>query len=119
MRSLPLRVARLSYACGWGTERFGAQRVRLRRSCALDVTQRLHDLYSGTSIFGVGDLKLADKAFKARGGFVIDCNTGAGHCGGGPLAGDVWKFFQAHPFAVIPEPWTGLPLGFSTKCMIQ
>jgi poly(3-hydroxybutyrate) depolymerase len=61
----------------------------------------------------------ADKAFKARGGFVIDCNTGAGTCGGGPLAGDVWKFFQAHPFAVTPEPWTGLPLGFSTKCMIQ
>ena len=62
----------------------------------------------------------ADKAFKARGGFVIDCNTGAGHCGGGPLAPDVWQFFLAHPFGVNPEPWTaGLPSTFSTRCKIQ
>jgi predicted esterase len=63
---------------------------------------------------------LADMTFKAKGGFVIDCNTGGGHCGGGGLAGDVWTFFQAHPFGVSPEPWTaGLPPGFSTQCKIQ
>jgi hypothetical protein len=61
----------------------------------------------------------ADKAFKAAGGFAIDCDTGGGHCGGGGLAGDVWKFFVAHPFGVSPEPWTTLPAGFSTQCKIQ
>jgi poly(3-hydroxybutyrate) depolymerase len=61
----------------------------------------------------------ADKAFKARGGFVIDCDTGRGHCGGSPLAPDVWQFFLAHPFGVDPEPWTVLPPTFSTLCKIQ
>jgi predicted esterase len=62
----------------------------------------------------------ADKAFKARGGFVIDCNTGGGHCGGAGLAGDAWTFFQAHPFGVAPEPWSaGLPAGFSSQCKVQ
>jgi dienelactone hydrolase len=61
----------------------------------------------------------ADMAFKAAGGFVIDCDTGGGHCGGGGLAGDVWTFFKAHPFGVSPEPWTTLPPGFSTQCKIQ
>jgi predicted esterase len=63
---------------------------------------------------------LADMTFKQKGGFVIDCDTGGGHCGGAPLAGDVWKFFQAHPFGVSPPPWAGgLPAGFSTQCKIQ
>jgi predicted esterase len=62
---------------------------------------------------------LADMTFKMRGGFVIDCDTGGGHCGGAPLAGDVWTFFQAHPFGVSPEPWTSLPPGFSSQCKIQ
>jgi predicted esterase len=63
---------------------------------------------------------LADMTFKQRSGFVIDCDTGGGHCGGSPLAGDVWKFFQAHPFGVSPEPWAGgLPAGFSAQCKIQ
>jgi poly(3-hydroxybutyrate) depolymerase len=60
----------------------------------------------------------ADKAFKAKGGFVINCNHGGIHCGGGGLAGDVWKFFKAHPFGVTPEPWTELPAGFSSQCKI-
>jgi poly(3-hydroxybutyrate) depolymerase len=61
----------------------------------------------------------ADKAFKAHGGFVVNCDTGQGHCGGGPLAGDVWKFFQAHPFGVDPSPWAGgLPAGFNPVCKI-
>jgi poly(3-hydroxybutyrate) depolymerase len=61
----------------------------------------------------------ADMAFKARKGFVINCNHGGGHCGGGGLAGDAWKFMKAHPYGVSPEPWTMLPAGFSSKCEIK
>jgi len=61
----------------------------------------------------------ADMAFKARGGFVINCNHGGGHCGGGGLAPDIWEFFKAHPYGVEPEPWTSLPAGFNSVCMIQ
>jgi predicted esterase len=63
--------------------------------------------------------KTADTAFKGRGGFVINCNHGGGHCGGGGLAGDIWKFFKAHPFGTKPSPWASmLPAGFNSKCMI-
>jgi hypothetical protein len=61
----------------------------------------------------------ADTAFKGKGGFVIDCDTGAGHCGGSGLAPDAWTFFQAHPFGVSPEPWKALPAGFSSLCTIK
>lgn len=62
----------------------------------------------------------ADTLFKGKGGFVIDCNTGGGHCGGAGLAGDAWTFLQAHTFGVSPEPWSGgLPSGFSSQCKIQ
>jgi predicted esterase len=61
----------------------------------------------------------ADQAFSARGGFVINCNHGGGHCGGGSLAPDIWEFFTAHPYGVDPEPWaSGLPAGFSSVCEI-
>ena len=61
----------------------------------------------------------ADKAFKARGGFVINCNHGGGHCGGGGLAPDIWEFFKAHPYGTKPSPWEGgLPSGFSSQCKI-
>jgi predicted esterase len=61
----------------------------------------------------------ADTAFKGRGGFVINCNHGGGHCGGGGLAGDIWEFFKAHPYGVEPNPWTGgLPSGFHSSCEI-
>ncbi|HTK77000.1 MAG TPA: hypothetical protein VL371_17165 [Gemmataceae bacterium] len=61
----------------------------------------------------------ADKAFKDRGAFVINCNTGAGHCGGGGLAPNIWDFFKAHPYGVEPEPWeSGLPAGFPDICQI-
>ena len=46
----------------------------------------------------------ADMAFKARGGYVVNCNHGGSHCGGGGLAPEIWKFFKAHPFGVDPEP---------------
>jgi predicted esterase len=63
----------------------------------------------------------ADKAFKDRGGFVVNCNHGGGHCGGGGLAPDVWEFFEAHPYGVepAPSPWTSaLPSGFNSACEI-
>jgi hypothetical protein len=61
----------------------------------------------------------ADKAFQQRGGFVINCNHGGGHCGGGGFAPDVWKFFKAHTYGVSPSPWKdSLPAGFNDKCKI-
>ncbi len=63
--------------------------------------------------------KTADMGFKQKGGFVINCNHGGGHCGGGGFAGDIWKFFKAHPFGTKPSPWaTALPAGFNSKCKI-
>jgi hypothetical protein len=63
----------------------------------------------------------ANTAFKARGGFVMDCNHGGAHCGGIALAPDVWTFFNAHPYGTSPSPWAGgLPDGFSNGvCVIQ
>jgi predicted esterase len=53
----------------------------------------------------------ADDGFKQHGGFVIDCDTGGGHCGGTGLAGDAWTFFQAHTFGA--DAWMGtMPPGF-------
>jgi hypothetical protein len=61
----------------------------------------------------------ADIAFKKRGGFVINCNHGGGHCGGGGLAGDIWEFFKAHPYGTTPSPWKdALPSGFNPVCKI-
>jgi acetyl esterase/lipase len=63
----------------------------------------------------------ADRSFSGRGGFVIDCNHGGGHCGGAGLAGEIWEFFEAHPYGVepAPSPWaSGLPSGFSSACRI-
>jgi poly(3-hydroxybutyrate) depolymerase len=61
----------------------------------------------------------ADDAFKRRGGFVINCNHGGGHCGARGLAPSVWEFFKAHPYGVEPLPWAGqLPAGFDRACEI-
>jgi poly(3-hydroxybutyrate) depolymerase len=62
----------------------------------------------------------ADMAFKARGGFVINCDHGGRHCGGGGLAGNIWEFFKAHPYGVEPgpTPWTSLPATFDSACKI-
>jgi poly(3-hydroxybutyrate) depolymerase len=63
----------------------------------------------------------ADRTFSGRGGFVVNCNHGGGHCGGSGLAGDIWEFFKAHPYGVepTPSPWTaGLPTGFDGACEI-
>jgi hypothetical protein len=62
--------------------------------------------------------RTADMAFKNRGGFVINCDHGGGHCGGGGLAPSIWEFFKAHPYGTEPTPWTSLPAGFHSSCMI-
>jgi hypothetical protein len=61
---------------------------------------------------------LADDVYKMRGGFVINCDHGGTHCGGGFLAPDIWQFFTAHPFGIDPEPWAnGLPI--NPICVIK
>jgi poly(3-hydroxybutyrate) depolymerase len=61
----------------------------------------------------------ADMGFKTRGGFVVNCDTGGGHCGGAYLAGSMWDFFKAHPYGTKPSPWAGgLPSGFAKECKI-
>jgi hypothetical protein len=60
----------------------------------------------------------ADMTFADRGGFVINCNHGGGHCGGGALAPQIWEFFKAHPYGVEPEPWNALPSSFPSYCEI-
>jgi hypothetical protein len=63
--------------------------------------------------------RTADMAFKNRGGFVINCDHGGGHCGGGGLAPDIWEFFKAHPYGTEPSPWaSALPSGFNSDCVI-
>jgi hypothetical protein len=61
--------------------------------------------------------KTADDAYKNHGGFVINCNHGGGHCGGGALAPSIWTFFKAHPYGA-GKPWSALPAGFSNTCML-
>jgi predicted esterase len=63
--------------------------------------------------------KSADDVFKGRGGFVVACDTGAGHCGGAGEAPGIWELFKAHPYGVQPEPWSGgLPADFPSICQI-
>jgi poly(3-hydroxybutyrate) depolymerase len=61
--------------------------------------------------------KTADDAYKGHGGFVINCNHGGGHCGGAGLAPSIWTFFKAHPYGA-GKPWSSLPSGFNSSCMI-
>jgi hypothetical protein len=61
--------------------------------------------------------KTADDAYKNHGGFVINCNHGGGHCGGGALAPSIWTFFKAHPYGA-GKPWSALPAGFNSACML-
>lgn len=61
----------------------------------------------------------ADMIYKQRNAFVINCDTGGIHCGGGGLSGEIWQFFKAHPYGTVPSPWKdALPAGFSAQCKI-
>ncbi len=61
--------------------------------------------------------KTADDAYKGHGGFVVNCNHMGSHCGGGGLAPSIWTFFKAHPYGA-GKPWSSLPAGFASSCMI-
>ena len=62
----------------------------------------------------------ADNAIAARGGFVINCNHGGGHCAASKeLKLAMWQFMKDHPFGVNPEPYeNGLPATFPSYCQI-
>jgi hypothetical protein len=56
----------------------------------------------------------------AKGGFAIECDHGAGHCGSpAALKNAQWQFLKDHPFGVSPEPYAaGLPASVPTYCQI-
>jgi len=61
-----------------------------------------------------------DADIRAKGGFVVNCNHGAGHCESPPdVIAAQWQFLKAHPFGVVPEPYgAGLPTGFPSVCQV-
>jgi hypothetical protein len=61
-----------------------------------------------------------DNLIAAAGGFAVDCNDGAGHCGAPQtVIAAQWTFCKAHPFGVTPEPYaSGLPSTFPSYCSI-
>jgi hypothetical protein len=61
-----------------------------------------------------------DTDVSGKGGFVVDCNHGGGHCGApAPDIAAQWQFCKDHPFGVSPEPYaSGLPSSFPTYCTI-
>jgi predicted esterase len=56
----------------------------------------------------------------AKGGFMVVCDHGGGHCGSpAAVKSAQWDFLMAHPFGVTPEPYAdGLPAGFPSVCKI-
>lgn len=61
----------------------------------------------------------ADDGYGSRGGFVVNCNHGGGHCQAWSegMDHDMWEFLQAHPYGVDPYPWqSGLPSSVSPSC---
>jgi dienelactone hydrolase len=66
--------------------------------------------------FALTSKKAAD-AFKGRGGFVLACPHNGSHCVK-DLGPSVWRFFEAHPFGVTPQPWSSVPSGFFSGCKI-
>jgi hypothetical protein len=56
----------------------------------------------------------------SKGGFMINCNHGAGHCRSpADLKAAQWQFMKDHPFGVDPEPYaSGLPAGMPDYCEV-
>lgn len=69
--------------------------------------------------FGESSAKL-DSDIRAKGGFVVNCNHGGGHCQSPPdVIAAQWQFLKAHPFGVTPEPYaSGLPATFPSICQV-
>lgn len=61
-----------------------------------------------------------DKAAKAHGSLVVNCDHGGGHCQNPPdLKKAAWKFMQDNPFGVADSPWkTAIPAGIPSYCKI-
>ena len=61
-----------------------------------------------------------DNYMLAKGGFVVNCNHGGGHCGApAALQASAWQFMEDHPFGTHPSPYAaGLPSGFFPACKI-
>jgi poly(3-hydroxybutyrate) depolymerase len=61
-----------------------------------------------------------DNDIASKGGYVVDCNHGGGHCGApAPDIAAQWQFCKDHPFGVSPNPYSGgLPSSFPSYCTI-
>lgn len=60
------------------------------------------------------------KAVAQDGGFMVQCDHGASHCGPpADLQAAQWKFLKDHPFGVDPELYAAaLPAGTPSYCKI-
>lgn len=61
-----------------------------------------------------------DNDIAMKGGYVVDCNHGGGHCGApAPDIAAQWQFCKDHPYGVSPNPYSGgLPSSFPSYCTI-
>jgi poly(3-hydroxybutyrate) depolymerase len=61
-----------------------------------------------------------DKDVAGKGGYVVDCDHGGGHCGAPPNdTAAQWQFCKDHPFGVTKDPYNGmLPSTFPSYCKI-
>ena len=76
--------------------------------------------FSQTSAIEDKDIALHASSSTPPGGYVVDCNHGAGHCGAPPddIAAQ-WQFCQDHPFGVSSDPYAnGLPSSFPSYCAV-
>ncbi|WP_437540139.1 hypothetical protein WME79_11830 [Sorangium sp. So ce726] len=70
------------------------------------------------------DLAQATAAFendiKAKGSFVIDCDSGGGHTIPSGIAPSGWQFLKDHPYKVTPRPYaSSIPSSFPAYCKIR
>ncbi len=60
-----------------------------------------------------------DNDIAMKGGYVMDCDHGGGHCMAPAAAvAAQWTFLKAHPFGVASDPYAGGLMGFPTYCKI-
>jgi hypothetical protein len=75
------------------------------------------------STFDFADASAAWEAqIKAANGFVIGCDDGGTHTDfvtRTKIAPEALQFFLDHPYGVTPEPYTTLPAGWPSYCMIK
>jgi predicted esterase len=75
------------------------------------------------AIFDFADASVAWEAqIAAAHGFAIDCDDGSNHIDvftRTKIAPQALQFFLDHPFGVTPEPYTTLPPGWPSYCMIK